>query len=267
MNLRKLNDIVNILLGLTFLSILAFNMFAGAHLDNTGFINDYIHTHTLHLTDDSGIAGSIQLHPGTEPDAVPDSDLMWLDSTGDLLLLESNVNPSTKVSNLVSDGVAIFGQWSSDVDQTPLDTDPLVITYNTVGTVNGLTHSLVTDPGEITVPTAGVYFVSARPHVGKTSGGVKIEFNMFLQVDRGIGFVDETNSNVKFTTKDSDVNGVLNSAFTIILEAGDKIRMLQRVSNSSMGLGIKHTDAQVGPPTVPETPAIVLTIFRTGRIS
>lgn len=162
--------------------------------------------------------------------------------------------------------VTIFAQLSSSVNQEPADTNPVVITYNTQDAINGLIHSTSVNPGEITIATAGTYFVSPQPQVGKTQGATGVDFDMFLQVDRGLGFVDENNSNIKLAIKDQDITDVIVSAFTIQLNAGDKIRMLQRVSDSTVGMGLKNTDAVVGPPTVPRTPAIIFTMYRIGEI-
>ena len=164
---------------------------------------------------------------------------------------------------------SIFAQLSSSVDQVPVDTNPTVIAYNTQDEINGIGHSTSLNPGELEILPGfgGVYFVLPQPQVGKDSGGVKTDFDMFWEIDRGSGFADEPNSNVKITIKDSDITTTASSAFTITLNVGDKIRMLQRVSNSTVGLGLKNTDPEVGPPTVPRTPSIILTVYRVGGIA
>lgn len=176
------------------------------------------------------------------------------------LEIDGNVKVNTVVDN------TIYAQLSSSVNQEPADTNPTVITYNTQDALNGLTHSTTVNSGEITVDTAGIYFVSPQAQVGKDSGAVKTDFDMFLQVDRGSGFVDEPNLNIKFAIKDADITDVIISNFTIQLNVGDKIRMMQRVSTAAVGLGLKNTDPEVGPPTVPRTPSIIFTIYRVGGI-
>ena len=163
----------------------------------------------------------------------------------------------------IPDDTAIYAQLSSSVDQNPTDTNPTVITFNTQDAINGITHSTTVNPGEITIDTAGVYFVSPQPQVGLTSGSLTT-FDMFLQVDRGSGFADEANSNIKLTLDTADITDVIILAFTILLNVGDKIRMMQRVSNSLVGMGIKNTNPEVGPPTVPRTPSIIFTMHRVG---
>ena len=162
---------------------------------------------------------------------------------------------------------SIFAQLSSSVDQDPADTNPTVVTYNTQDDIAGITHSTTVNPGEITIDTAGTYFVSPQPQVGKTTGGVKVDFDMFWQIDRGAGFVDEVNSNVKLTIKDAEITDVIVSAFTVQLNAGDKIRMMQKTSATGAGMGLKNTDPVTGPPTVPRTPSIILSIHRVGGLA
>lgn len=171
-----------------------------------------------------------------------------------------------KVQSSLSDDNTIYAQLSSSVDQLPADTNPVVITYNTQDAINGLTHSTTVNAGEITIDKAGIYFVSPQSQVGKDSGGVKVDFDMFLQVDRGSGFADEVNSNIKLSIKDSDVTDVVLSAFHIKLEKDDKIRMMQKTSNSGVGMGLKNTDPVTGPPSIPRTPSIIFTMSKIGDI-
>lgn len=174
-----------------------------------------------------------------------------------------DVGGNIKTSGVIINNT-IYAQLNSSVDQIPASTNPQVITYNTQDAINGLTHSISVNPGEITIDTAGAYFVSPQPQVSKDSGGVKVDFDMFLQVDRGSGFVDEANSNIKLAIKDSDVTDVIVSAFTIILNVGDKIRMMQKTSATGVGMGLKNTDPVTGPPSVPRTPSIIFTMYRIG---
>jgi len=142
-------------------------------------------------------------------------------------------------------------------------TTPVVITYNTQDDINGIGHSTSLNPGELEIlpEFAGVYFISPQPQVGKDMGGLKVDFDMFLQVDRGSGFVSEPNSNIKLTIKDPDITDVIVSAFTISLDSGDKIRMMQRISNAGVGMGLKNTNATA---EVPRTPSIIFTMYRIG---
>ncbi len=181
------------------------------------------------------------------------ADRMTLTPDGELLL-------QTVVDN------TIYAQLSSSLDQAAINTDPLVIIYNVQDEISGLTHSTLFSPGEITIDTAGIYFISPQPQIGKTSGATAVDFDMFLQVDRGGGFVDEPNSNIKITIKDQDITDVVVSEILIALNVGDKIRFLQRVSDAGVGLGLKATNPVVGPPSLPATPSVILAMYRVGGI-
>lgn len=158
----------------------------------------------------------------------------------------------------------IFAVLSSALDQVPSTTDPTVMTFEVQDGLEGLTHSTTVNPGEVTIQIAGTYFMMPQPQIGKLSGGTALDFDMFFQIDRGSGFVDEPNSNVKETIKDSDRTDVLVLALDLKLDAGDKIRVLQKVSSTAGGLGIRGAAAVVGPPTVPATPSIIFTMHRSG---
>ena len=172
---------------------------------------------------------------------------------------------SDLVSTATAD-TAVYAQLSSTVDQEPGVSTPVVITYNTQDSINGITHSTSVDAGELTIVTAGIYTISPQPQVGKDTGGAKVDFDMFVQVDRGAGFVDEDNSNIRLTIKDSDITDVIVSTFNISLDVGDIIRMMQRVSSTGVGMGLKTLAAEVGPPSIPLTPSVIFSIHRSGGV-
>lgn len=157
-------------------------------------------------------------------------------------------------------------QLSDSNDQNPGVITPVDITLDTNDSIIGtaISHSETVNPEEITVNEDGVYIVAAQPQVGKTSGAQKITFDMFLQKDTGSGFVDVPNSNIKLSIKDADITDVVVSIFALNLNAGDKIKMKQRIDNTSVGMGLKVAAAEVGPPTVPATPSIIFMIHRLG---
>lgn len=161
---------------------------------------------------------------------------------------------------------AILAQLSSSVDQIPGTTNPTAITFDTQDTIVGITHSTSVDPSEITIDTGGIYCVFPQPQVGKTSGASKLDFDMFIQVDRedGSGFVDEPRTTVRLVIKDFDITDVVPLAFCVSLNARDKIRIMQKVSSTTGGLGLKAAAAVVGPPTVPAMPSIIFMIHRVG---
>lgn len=223
--------------------------------------------HKIHFEGDAHVTGDLLIEDGRgiQLNGVPAKSMLWNDGTDTWdfnrgLVVNGNIEAKTIIDD------SIYVMLSSSADQEPGDTDPTVITYNTQDAIAGVTHSTTVDPGEITIDVAGTYYVSPQPHVGKTSG-VTADFDMFLQVDRGAGFADEVNSNAKFTIKDPGVTDIAATSFTVELNVGDKIRMMQRVSSSSVGLGLKSNAAEVGPPTVPRTPSVILTMHRVGGLA
>lgn len=186
--------------------------------------------------------------------------------------VEPNAGDKTTIDNIVAAhtgaeptrGGVPFAQLSSSVDQIPVNTNPVAIRYDTQDAIQRMIHQTTGPSGVVEAEVKGSYFVMAQPQVGKESQTAALDFNMFLQVNRGGGFVDEPNSNIKLTVKDPDRTDVIVSGFVIQLNVGDKIRMMQRVSAVGSGIGLKSTAAVVGPPTVPATPSIIFTIFRTG---
>lgn len=163
-------------------------------------------------------------------------------------------------------GASIFAELSSDVDQIPGSTDPVVMTYNVQDSLEGLTHSVSVNSGEVTVITAGVYEIIGQPQIGKDSGGVALTFNMFIQIDTGSGFVDVVNTNVKHTVKDADITDVLLVDVVKRLDSGDKVRLMQRVSSTLGVLGMKATAAVVGPPSIPATPSVIFTMLKLAGV-
>lgn len=159
-----------------------------------------------------------------------------------------------------------LAQLSDSTNQVPGVTTPVDITFNTNDEIVGtaISHSETVNPEEITVNIDGIYSVVAQPQVGKTSGASKITFDMFIQKDTGSGFVDVPDSNVKLIIKDSDLTDVIILSVVLNLTAGDKIKVKQRVSDSSIGMGLQATAAEVGPPTIPATPSIIFAVIRIG---
>ncbi len=190
-----------------------------------------------------------------------------LDGETDWHIADAVIFNGTAWERVGNDATALpFARLSSSVDQVPANTNPTAVTYNTQDAIQGITHSVSVNPAEVTIVKPGVYSFMAQPQVGKNSGAVKVDFNMFLQVDRGAGFVDEPNSNVKLTIKDFDITDVIVLGFPIALNAGDKIRVMQKVEAVGSGIGLKATAAVVGPPTVPATPSVILAITRGGHV-
>lgn len=63
----------------------------------------------LHLTPEGSVGGSVCLHPGESPDANPTGARLWVDSSGNLQILEANANPNVKVNTPIV-GVNIYNR-------------------------------------------------------------------------------------------------------------------------------------------------------------
>ncbi|TDI97050.1 MAG: hypothetical protein E2O29_02090 [Deltaproteobacteria bacterium] len=204
----------------------------------------------------------VAINPEASVTAAPTDEVLIADASDSFNIKKVTVQSIADLGG--GGGSGIFAQLSSSVDQEPTVTTPVVITYNTQDDIAGMTHSTTVNPGEITIDTAGKYFMLPQPQVGKSSGGSSQALNMFLQVDRGSGFVDEPNSNIIVSVSDNTATDVIVLGITIVLDAGDKVRLMQRVTSTSVGLGLKFTALEVGPPTIPATPSIICTMFSIG---
>jgi len=243
---------------------LLLNFVANEHIDHTAV--------TLTAGDGLVGGGDISVNRTFDVDINPEA-LVTAAATDEVLIADASDSFNIKKVTVQSiadlgpgggGGAVAFAQLSSSVDQEPTVTTPIVITYNTQDDISGITHSTTVDPGEITIDTAGTYYVMPQPQVGKDSGGAAQTLNVYAQLDTGSGFVDVPNSNIKITVSDNTATDVIVSGFTLVLAIGDKIRILQRITNTSVGLGLKFTAAEVGPPTIPATPSIIFTMFRIG---
>lgn len=240
---------------------LLLNFVANEHVDHTA----------VALTAGDGLAGGGDISVNRTFDVAINPEIsVTAAATDEVLIADAsdlfNIKKVTvqSIADLAGGGATAFVQLSSSVDQEPTVTTPVVITYNTQDSIVGMTHSITVNPGEVTVDTAGTYFIVPQPQVGKDSGGASQTLNMFLQVDRGSGFVDEPNTNVKVSVSDNTATDVIVLGIAVVLAVGDKIRLMQRITITTVGLGLKFTAAEVGPPTIPTTPSIIFTMFRIG---
>lgn len=233
-------------------------------------LNEHINHTAVTLTAGDGLVGGgdisvnrtfdVAINPEVSVTAAPTDEVLIADASDSFNIKKVTVQSIADLGAPAN----VFAQLSSSIDQEPTVTTPVVITFNTQDDIQGLTHSTTVNPGEITIVTAGTYFIMAQPQVGKDSGGAAVTLNVYMQIDRGSGFVDEPNTNIKITIRDNTDTDVIVSGFTIDLAVGDKIRFMQRVTVTTVGLGLKFTAAEVGPPTIPATPSIIFTMHGEG---
>ena len=166
--------------------------------------------------------------------------------------------------NRINTDSPIFAQLVSALDQVPGTTNPTVITYDIQNDIAGLTHSVSVNAGEITIDIDGTYYYIIECQVSKGSGVVELQETIFTQIDTGSGFVDVSDSGTRQTIRDAGRQEVLVYADARRLEAGDKVRVMQRVSSTTGGLGLISTAAETGPPTIPATSSAKFSMLRIG---
>jgi len=167
----------------------------------------------------------------------------------------------TNLDALYAPITAIYAQLSDSTTQTPGTTNPTAITMNTDDEISGISHSA----GVLTIDTTGVYWFDLECQVGKASGGTAIQVDIFAQEDVGAGYVDIDNTAIRITVKDSDRTDVVTFVIARSLVATDKIRFMIKVSTTTGSPGIYATAAVVGPPSVPATPSVILSIHKVGN--
>ncbi len=157
----------------------------------------------------------------------------------------------------------ITGQFSHSASQKPSVTTPVSIAFDTDDiTLIGIAHSTTVKNEEFKATIQKSFtFMLAPQWERTTSGGIRtIDFFIQKSTDGGTVFTDTANSNVKVKAVSNDSN-VIPLMITIQMNKDDIVRFQMRVSTTSDGLGTVFTAAEVGPPTIPATPAQILTIF------
>ncbi len=157
----------------------------------------------------------------------------------------------------------VTGQFSHGVSQKPGVTTPVSLQFDMNDiTLAGIAHSTTVDNEEFTATITKSYAFMLAPQWERTSSGGTRTIDFFMQksTDGGTIFVDLINSNVKVVAGSNDSN-VIPLMYTVAMNVNDIVRFQMRVSTTSDGLGTIFTAAEVGPPTIPATPAQILTIF------
>lgn len=182
-------------------------------------------------------------------------------STGDEVQKLTGTVLAAYLDTLYQDITAVYAQLSDSTTQTPGTTNPTAITLNTDDEIAGIAHSA----GVLTISTAGVYWFDLECQVKKASGGAALQLDIFTQEDVGSGYVDIDNTSIRITVKDVDRTDVATLVVVRSLAATDKIRFMLKVSATAGTPGIYATAAVVGPPSVPATPSVILSIHKVGN--
>ena len=148
----------------------------------------------------------------------------------------------------------IGAQLSDSTNQRPVVTTPVEITFDTNDQLDGITHSESVDPADITIVTAGRYIIFAAPQVGRTSGNMDRDFDLWFRVND----VDVPNTNVRIVLDRTAAKDVIISQLYRTFAAGDKINVLMSISATGEGIGIEA----ISPAGEPLIPSIIYTMHR-----
>lgn len=158
---------------------------------------------------------------------------------------------------------SIFGGFSHLLDQVFTANVSAPIKFNKNEEVSGISHSETVDNDEFTFDSGGVYQATAEPQYTRTTGGGTDVLNMFLAKDSGSGFVNVTDSNVKFAVNTAGVTTVSPLTVTFRVDPGDKIRFMVQVETANLILD-SFAASGVDPNDIPATPSVIMNIIRIG---
>lgn len=157
----------------------------------------------------------------------------------------------------------VTGQFSHGASQKPTVTTPVSLLFDTNDiTLEGISHSTTVKTEEFKALISKSYTFMLAPQWERTTSTPARIIDFFVQksTDGGTVFTDIPNSNVKVKAGSDDSN-VIPLMVTVSMNVDDIVRFQMRVSTTVDGLGTVFTAAEVGPPTIPATPAQILTIF------
>lgn len=132
-------------------------------------------------------------------------------------------------------------QLSDSTDQVPADTTETQVTFNTIA----LRKNINVSGNTIQATRSGRYMVMLGGQVGKDSGAVQRELDLWLKVND----VDVPQSAVRGGVTNTE-NSVLSSNQILNLRAFDEIKVYMAVSNVTGDIGLYAHTPSVGP-TVP----------------
>ena len=138
-----------------------------------------------------------------------------------------------------------YAQISSNEDQRPDATGPVLITLNQNDEISGIEHS-AENPGDIRIKEAGVYVIIAAPQVGRTSGTEERYVDIWLRRNGK----DVPNSNVRNVVGASGDKDVIVNQTMMSFDGEDVINVMMSVETANEGLGIETINPE-GEPTIP----------------
>ena len=149
-------------------------------------------------------------------------------------------------------------QLSHTVSIQPNVTRPIFVPMNSNDYINGgITHSDTRNPADVIINQDGSYLIVAAGQVGKTSGNVLCNVDLWLSQNGE--FVANSNTRASVHTVNDTI--VLVSQAIMPLNQNDTINTIMSVSAPGQGCGLINTSS----PTEPNIPAIIFSIVRIGN--
>jgi len=150
-----------------------------------------------------------------------------------------------------------YAQISSNEDQRPDATGPVVVTLNQNDELSGIEHS-AENPGDIKIKEAGVYVLIAAPQVGRTSGTNERYVDIWLRRN-GKDIPDSNVRNVMGASGDKDV--IVNQTI-MSFDGDDVINVMMSVEVADEGLGIEA----IRPEGEPLIPSIIFSMHKIKEV-
>ena len=149
-------------------------------------------------------------------------------------------------------------QLSHSKSIQPNVTKPIYVPMDSNDYINGgITHSSTRNPADVIINEAGTYLIVAAGQVGKTSGNVLCNVDLWLSQNGE--YVANSNTRASVHTVNDTI--VLVSQAIMPLKANDTINTVMSVSAAGQGCGLIN----IATPGEPNIPAIIFSIVRIGN--
>lgn len=147
-----------------------------------------------------------------------------------------------------------YAQLSDSTNQIPLNTSGVQVTMNTNDGINGLTHSISSNTGNVTIIESGVYFIMVVGQGGRTGVNGRLNHHIWLRKNT----TDIPNTNASAVTNNTIDTTRITSNCSIRLISGDIIKVYQSVDDSTKSAGL----IKIAPAGEPIIPSIIFTMYK-----
>ena len=139
-----------------------------------------------------------------------------------------------------------FAQLSSDKDQRPKTTKPVVVELNRNDFTYGIEHDIKKSPADIKITTSGLYVLIAAPQVGRLKGNKARYIDIWLRKNGE----DIPASNIRTNLHNKDAKSVAINQTMVPFRQDDIINIMMSVSVGNEGVGIECIKPK-GEPIIP----------------